>query len=238
MVIITVQAIGRKEGFFIMTEEKKNAVNNLHGDIWTGDDDVLLAETVLRFVREGKTVMDACREMESLTEGRRTASASKFRWFTKLVDQYQGGYEIAKQEGKKAKEAKKRKVNKGERFEEIFESVLNKSDEIEKQIDPDDFIVLAKKFKEQQNKKKQEVSSHEKEMKQLRRDNEKLGKELEEAKKEVELYNELLLAKQKDYNKVIEALQTLKGLGVNISIPEPESPKYVVDKDGIVSKKD
>lgn len=220
-----------------MAEDKKNSVNNLQGDIWTGDDDVLLAEMVLRFVREGKTVMDACREMERVTDGRRTASASKFRWFTKLVDQYNAGYELAKQDGKKAKDAKKRKVNKGERFEEILENVLQKTEEAEKEIEPDDFIVLAKKFKEQQNKKIQENSSHEKELKQLRKNNEKLEKELAEAKKDVELYNELLVAKQNDYNKVIEALQTLKGLGVNISIPEPESPKYVVDKNGMVSKK-
>lgn len=221
-----------------MSNNKRNETNNLQGDIWTEDDDVLLAETVLRHVRQGKTVVDACKEMEEISDGRRTQSASKFRWFTKLVEQYKAGYELAKIEGKKVKDAKKRKSNKGERFEEIITEVFKEDSQIEKEIDPDDFIVLAKKFKEQQNKKKNEKSNFEKEANDLKKKVGKLESDLKEARKEAELYSEMVQAKQRDYNKIVEALQTLKGLGVQINIPEPESPKYIVDKSGVVSKKD
>lgn len=219
-----------------MTKDKRGETNNLQGDIWNGDDDALLAETVLRFVREGKTVIEACREMEAKTEGKRTTSASKFRWFTKLVDQYRAGYELAKTEGAKVKKANKKKVNKGERFEEIVKEVFDQEQVTEKIIDPDDFIILAKKFKEQQSVQVKDLNKYEKEIKELKRNNEKLEKELKEAKKDAEWYREMLQAKQRDYNKVIEALQTLKTLGVQIQIPEPETPKYRVDKDGTVSK--
>lgn len=216
---------------------KRNETNNLQGEIWTPDDDIMLAETILRNVREGKTVMDGCRELEEKTEGRRTASASKFRWFTNVVEQYRAGYELAKEEGAKVKQAKKRKTNKGERFEEIVKNVFESEvPVIEKEIEPDDFIILAKKFKEQQSKKKSEESNHEKTIKELQRKNENLEKKLQEAKKEADWYNELLLAKQRDYNKIVEALGTLKQLGVSITIPEPETPKYKIEKDGTVSK--
>lgn len=221
-----------------MSKDKRAENNNLQGDIWTEDDDVLLAETILRNVRKGKTVVDACKEMEEISEGRRTASASKFRWFTKLVEQYKAGYELAKTEGKKVKDAKKRKSNKGERYEEIVQEVFKEENAVEKEIEPEDFVILAKKFKEQQDIKKSEQGNHEKELKELRGKNEKLDKGLKEAKKEIEMYVEMLQAKQNDYNKVINALQTLKDLGMQITIPEPESPKYVVDKNGVVSKKD
>jgi len=221
-----------------MVQDKRTETNNLQGDIWTEDDDVMLAETILRNVRNGKTVMDGCREMEQQTEGKRTASASKFRWFTKLVDQYKAGYELAKQEGKAAKERKKKKVNKGERFEEIMQTVLEKTDEVEKEVSPDDFVILAKKFKQQQEAKEKSLSNNEKQINELTRKVQKLEGQLKDAKKEADFYAESLMLKQKDYNKVIEALQTLKTLGIQIQIPEPESPKYTVDKDGVVSKKD
>lgn len=220
-----------------MSNDKRAETNNLQGEIWTTDDDVLLAETILRNVREGNTVVDGCREMERVTSGDRTASASKYRWFTKLVHQYKAGYELAKQQGKEVKNAKKRKLNQGERYKEIVEEVLERTPEVqEKEIEPEDFIVLAKKFKEQQSKKENDVNKQEKEIKQLKRDNEKLEKELRESKKEVEMYVDALAAKQRDYNKIVEALGTLKNLGVAINIPEPEAPKYRVDKDGTVSK--
>jgi RsfA family transcription factor len=220
-----------------MSKNKRNETNNLQGDIWTAEDDALLAETILRNVREGNTVIDGCREIEVKTNGKRTAPASKFRWFTKIVEQYKAGYELAKIEGAKVKQAKKRKTNKGERFEEIVKEVFESEiPSFEKEIDPDDFIILAKKFKEQQSKKKSEESNHEKTIKELQRKNERLEKELNDAKKEADWYNELLLAKQRDYNKIVEALGTLKNLGVSITIPEPESPKYKIEKDGTVSK--
>lgn len=222
-----------------MASDKRTEVNNLQGDIWTGDDDILLAETVLRKVREGKTVMDACREVEEVTEGRRTASASKFRWFTRLVDQYKAGYEVAKSEGAKVKAAKKRKLNKGERFEEIIHDVFNEAGPvIDKEIEPEDFIILAKKFKQQQQEKEDKLKKLDKEVRGDQKRIAELEKKLKIAQEDANWYNEQLLAKQRDYNKVIEALQTLKGLGIQIQIPEPESTKYIVDKNGVVNKKD
>lgn len=109
-----------------MTEEK---LNNLEGEVWTEDDDILLAEKVLSHVRSGNSIMNACREMEEKTGGRRSASASKFRWYTRLKPHYQAGYKLAREEGKKKKDIEKRRINQGERYENLILKNLNSKEE-------------------------------------------------------------------------------------------------------------
>ena len=220
-----------------MARDKRSDNNNLQGEIWNDTDDALLAETVLRFVRKGQTVIAACREVEEVTNGRRTASASKFRWFTKLVDQYQAGYELAKQEGEKVKATKKRKVNKGERFEEIVTNVFNEEINVpDKEIVPDDFIILAKKFKQQQQAKEGSYKNADKELKAERKKVADLEKELKEVKADLKETIQMYANKKQDYQNILEALQVLKKAGINISIPEPSKASYKVNQDGTIEK--
>lgn len=75
-------------------------------DAWTADEDILLAETVLRHIREGSTQLKAFEEVG--TELSRTAAACGFRWNSYVRKQYQAGIELAKQQ---RKENKKRPVD-------------------------------------------------------------------------------------------------------------------------------
>lgn len=218
-----------------MSKDKRHENNNLQGEIWNEEDDALLAETVLRNVREGKSIIAGCREVEELTDGRRTATASKYRWFTKLVDQYRAGYELAKQEGDKVKASKKRKVNKGQRYEEIIQEVFNADVPAqEREITADDFVILAQKFKSQEQNKEGSQKKLEKELNAERQKVKKLEKELADTKKDLKDTVEMLGYKNNDYNNLVEALQVLKKAGIQINIPEPTKPKFKVGKDGIV----
>lgn len=68
-------------------------------DAWTSDEDILLAETVLRYIREGKTQLEAFKEVgEKLS---RTSAACGFRWNATLRKQYEEAIQIAKQNRKK-----------------------------------------------------------------------------------------------------------------------------------------
>ncbi|MGP4072550.1 RsfA family transcriptional regulator [Piscibacillus sp. B03] len=68
-------------------------------DAWTKDEDLLLAETVLRYIREGKTQMKAFEEVgERLS---RTPQACGFRWNANLRKQYRQAIDLAKQSRKK-----------------------------------------------------------------------------------------------------------------------------------------
>lgn len=67
-------------------------------DAWTQDEDLLLAEVVLRSIREGGTQLSAFEEVgRKLT---RTAAACGFRWNSYVRKQYQSGIEAAKKQRK------------------------------------------------------------------------------------------------------------------------------------------
>ncbi|UOQ47970.1 RsfA family transcriptional regulator [Gracilibacillus caseinilyticus] len=68
-------------------------------DAWSSDEDVLLAETVLRFIREGNTQLEAFKEVGKQLS--RTAAACGFRWNATLRKQYEEAIHLAKQNRKK-----------------------------------------------------------------------------------------------------------------------------------------
>ncbi|MEH6985802.1 RsfA family transcriptional regulator, partial [Priestia megaterium] len=76
-------------------------------DAWTHDEDLLLAEIVLRHIREGGTQLAAFEEVgKKLT---RTSAACGFRWNSFVRKQYKTGIDLAK---KQRKELKARTVSK------------------------------------------------------------------------------------------------------------------------------
>ncbi len=70
-------------------------------DAWSQDEDLLLAEVVLRYIREGGTQLQAFEEVgRRLT---RTAAACGFRWNSTVRKQYKTGIELAKKQRKELK---------------------------------------------------------------------------------------------------------------------------------------
>lgn len=72
-------------------------------DAWTHDEDLLLAEIVLRHIREGGTQLQAFDKVgKELT---RTAAACGFRWNSYVRKQYKSGIELAKKQRKERKQS-------------------------------------------------------------------------------------------------------------------------------------
>jgi prespore-specific regulator len=67
-------------------------------DAWTNDEDLLLAEVVLRHIREGTTQLAAFEEVGRRLS--RTAAACGFRWNSYVRKQYKTGIEVAKKQRK------------------------------------------------------------------------------------------------------------------------------------------
>lgn len=81
-------------------------------DSWTSEEDQLLTETVLQYIREGKTQLEAFKDVgEKLS---RTAAACGFRWNKTLRHQHIEGIEQAKQSSKKRQQIKLEKQNNNE----------------------------------------------------------------------------------------------------------------------------
>lgn len=70
-------------------------------DAWSQDEDVLLAEVVLRHIREGGTQLQAFEEVGKKLS--RTSAACGFRWNSFVRKQYKSGIELAKKQRKQSK---------------------------------------------------------------------------------------------------------------------------------------
>ncbi|PFA68942.1 RsfA family transcriptional regulator [Bacillus sp. AFS015802] len=70
-------------------------------DAWSQDEDVLLAEVVLRHIREGGTQLQAFEEVGKKLS--RTSAACGFRWNSFVRKQYKSGIELAKKQRKHSK---------------------------------------------------------------------------------------------------------------------------------------
>ncbi|MFG6118937.1 RsfA family transcriptional regulator [Thalassobacillus sp. B23F22_16] len=72
-------------------------------DAWSHEDDLLLAETVLRHIREGSTQLKAFDEVGDALN--RTSAACGFRWNAEVRQKYEQAIEIAKKQRKEKKRA-------------------------------------------------------------------------------------------------------------------------------------
>jgi prespore-specific regulator len=72
-------------------------------DAWTPEDDLLLAETVLRHIREGSTQLKAFDEVGDVLN--RTSAACGFRWNAEVRQRYEEAVQIAKKQRKEMKRA-------------------------------------------------------------------------------------------------------------------------------------
>ncbi len=69
-------------------------MKNKRQDAWTKDEDLYLAEKVLRYIREGKTQLEAFQEVA--IELNRTPAACGFRWNATIRKDYLEAVELAK----------------------------------------------------------------------------------------------------------------------------------------------
>lgn len=79
-------------------DKRRDVMNSPRQDAWTKDEDMMLAETVLRYIREGKTQLEAFKEVANKLS--RTSAACGFRWNATIRKQYQSAIQLAKEERK------------------------------------------------------------------------------------------------------------------------------------------
>jgi len=155
-------------------------------DAWSQDEDLLLAEVVLRNIREGGTQLQAFEEVGKQLS--RTAAACGFRWNSYVRKQYKSGIELAK---KQRKEIKKNAIApfEVEEFEENPPAEITEQGERELknfQIQFEDLVAFLEELyhkadmsqKEEHDTYKKQIQELEKQLYYLAAENEKLEKEL------------------------------------------------------------
>ncbi|MED3832856.1 RsfA family transcriptional regulator [Peribacillus frigoritolerans] len=193
-------------------------------DAWTHDEDLLLAEVVLRHIREGSTQLKAFEEVGKQLS--RTSAACGFRWNSFVRKQYKSGIELAK------KQRKEQVVNNPEVERDSIATVENVTiEEIKPEHEDKESITLQEvilyltkmdEFFQLDNKEKERISER---SLFLERENVRL---LEENV----LLKENLKAVEEDYRALMQIMERARKLSVQED--EKANPKvsFQMDKNG------
>lgn len=196
-------------------------------DAWSQDEDLLLAEVVLRYIREGGTQLQAFEEVgKQLT---RTSAACGFRWNSFVRKQYKSGIELAKKQRKELK--KQPAYNEEESVQEAVKEEIVPSPAVNEQGSKITFATVIH-FLEGLQQKAQASTSFEADRK---RSTEKI-KELEKKAYHLAAENERLAknlkAIEEDYRSLIEIMERARKMVVLQDEDRQQKVKFQMDKNG------
>lgn len=174
-------------------------MSTVRQDAWTNDEDLILAEVVLRHIREGSTQLAAFEEVAEKLN--RTPAACGFRWNSTIRKKYTTAIELAKKQRKnlnlKVKTAKQEEMD-----TEIAKEPLE-STTLQKEITLADVI----QFLQQLQSAKGTNDYLLKENEELKKKNKELEKEIEQLKKEKEIV-------QEDYRLLINIMERARKMAM------------------------
>lgn len=195
-------------------------------DAWSQDEDLLLAEVVLRHIREGGTQLQAFEEVGKQLS--RTSAACGFRWNSFVRKQYKSGIELAK---KQRKELKKQGIpDESERPEELakveerISSSLNSNGTITLQAvihfleGIHEKAEISSRIEEDREKSFEKIKELEKKAFYLAAENERLAKSLKEI--------------EEDYRSLIEIMERARKMVVLQEEDRQQKVKFQMDKNG------
>lgn len=212
----------------------------LRQDAWSSEDDLLLAETVLRHIREGNTQLRAFDEVGD--ELNRTSAACGFRWNAVVRNQYNEAIKLAKKQRKEMK----RRIS----YNPVPSQPLMNTSITQVMSAPDDVLVATYYPQKSINLKDvvnyiQSLASKEGSSLELRKENEKLMKEnlkLLTVNKELEtklskLENNYQVVEE-DYQSLIQIMNRARRMALLQDEGEPveQAPKFRMDKNGNLEK--
>ena len=197
-------------------------------DAWNQDEDLLLAEVVLRHIRDGGTQLQAFEEVGKQLS--RTAAACGFRWNSYVRKQYKSGIDLAK---KQRKESKKYPV------EELPKSKKSLDTEVRTEQTPlkerkqnslpfSEVINYLKALNDQAQKQSNQAENLEKyevKIKNLEKQTYYLVTENEKLLKELRMVEE-------DYKALIEIMERARKMVVLQEEDRLQKVKFQMDKNG------
>ena len=209
-------------------------------DAWTQDEDLLLAEVVLRHIREGGTQLQAFEEVGRKLS--RTAAACGFRWNSSIRKQYKSGIEVAK---KQRKAIKKNPDGEIDPIGNTVESKFEHEEKIEKEsshavkTDTTEFIfkdiisylnklyiraIESSDYQENLMQYEEKIRSLEQQLENIYMEKNRLAKELYEM--------------EHDYKALIEIMERARKMVVLKEEEFAQKTRFQMDKNGNLEKLD
>src|SRR5690625_1244799 len=193
-------------------------------DAWSHEDDLLLAETVLRHVREGSTQLNAFEEVGDRLN--RTSAACGFRWNAEVRKKYHNAMDLAKRQRKEKKRALAHKpVIKLPQHHSGDEQALPLKDSV---LTMDEVI----HFLQNINKSYNESSQSKFALEQTQSENQRYLKRIDELEKELTTTKQQLVSVQEDYQVFIQIMDRARKMTVLDDQGSLKSPAFRMDKNG------
>ncbi|MBM7701758.1 RsfA family transcriptional regulator [Metabacillus iocasae] len=188
-------------------------------DAWTQDEDLLLAEIVLRHIREGGTQLAAFEEVGQKLS--RTSAACGFRWNSYVRKKYKTGIELAKKQRKALKSTILMK-------EQHEQKEMVRYDKSEKDLSIAEVIRFLERIEKGQQDSVQLVQENEG----LQRKLEHLQEQVMQLEKEKRMLQNNLLIVEDDYKSLIEIMERARKMVVLKEDDKSKKVKFQMDKNG------
>ncbi|MEQ6378362.1 RsfA family transcriptional regulator [Bacillaceae bacterium S4-13-58] len=202
-------------------------------DAWSHEDDLLLAETVLRHIREGSTQLKAFDEVGDKLN--RTSAACGFRWNAEVRQRYDQAIDLAKRQRKEKKREEAKIQHEQNRSTPripstpVFQSKMDTSESVESSSMSLDHVIhyLSKLKKEttQSSKTQHELNKLSTQYEEAISENEKLQKQVKQLEKQ-------LAVMQEDYQSFIQIMDRARKMVVFDDEQERPFPAFRMEKNG------
>ncbi|MDQ0231284.1 RsfA family transcriptional regulator [Metabacillus malikii] len=192
-------------------------------DAWTQDEDLLLAEIVLRHIREGETQLAAFEEVGRKLS--RTAAACGFRWNSHVRKQYKTGIELAKKQRKELRKAVQEEVSEPKKV--LMEAIDDTTPSASSKNTIKELITFLQQYEDAPSLK--EVEAENKRLKQIIVDLETKVKVLEQEKNSLMKNLEIM---EEDYHALIEIMDRARKMVILQEDERNRKVKFQMDKNG------
>ncbi|WP_077327155.1 RsfA family transcriptional regulator [Virgibacillus siamensis] len=200
-------------------------------DAWSHEDDLLLAETVLRHIREGSTQLNAFEEVGDKLN--RTSAACGFRWNAEVREKYENAIDLAKRQRKEKKRAQAASATKPKQataptpqYTETNDDAIPEPESTE--LNMDSVIHYLTQLKEDYYASNQSKMS----LEQTKKENQTLRNQIEELEQKLSETEKQFAAVQEDYQVFMQIMDRARKMTVLEDQGTFKAPSFKMDKNG------
>lgn len=187
-------------------------------DAWTVEDDLILAEVILRHIREGGTQLSAFEEVAARLG--RTPAACGFRWNSTVRKKYESAIQLAKQQ---------RQQKSQERHKQGTGSIVATANDSLKTLDQ--VIRFLRQYKNEmaelkrsQKQLEDELKDREEEIKRLEKENQEMKNQLSHVETDYQLVND-------DYRALVRIMERARKMALSQEKEEEKKPFFQLDEE-------
>ncbi len=207
-------------------------------DAWTADDDLILAETTLRHIREGGTQLKAFEEVGERLG--RTSAACGFRWNSFVRKTYDTAIQIAKAQRQQLTKLKKKKPS--QKPAVMFETMnqpqkrnpvaIEEEHLTEEMISVDAVIRFLKQWKTMQSDQARIVKQLEKDIMQIEKERDEYKKHNEYLQQQVDNVQTDYRVVNDDYKALIQIMDRARKMAVLTEETDNNKQRFKMDANG------